>query len=241
MRPAAALQEALWPRHVICLCCGWPSYGGHLCSSCRNNLADLRMKGPLCEICGHPLKDGRCAFRHLTGAATLHSVWTYRDMARDLVRALKFNAIADAAQVMAEGMADLARKQRFAPSTVVTWPTMPAHRRLERGIDHGERLASAVGERLGLPARQLLTRSETIAAGTQVGQSRAERLTRLQGAFSCELALRCPVLLIDDVLTTSATATACAECLLGAGAASVTVITATVSLAINPQSMKKEV
>ena len=226
MKPASLLQEALWPRRVICLCCQRPSRGGYLCGPCRDRLDGLRVEGPVCEICGHPLEDGQCVFCDLTGIATLRAVWTYRDEARDMIHALKYHGIADAAQVLAEGMTELARTLRLPPDTVVTWPTMPAHRRLERGIDHGERLAEAVGSRLSLPVRRLLTRSETIAADTQVGQTHADRLTRLQGAFSCDAPPRFPVLLVDDVLTTSATATACAECLLDAGACSVTVITA---------------
>ena len=74
--------------------------------------------------------------------------------------------------------------------------------------------------------RELLVRSNTLAKGTQRGKSRAERLTRLRGAFSCEEALSGPVLLVDDVLTTSATATVCARCLLDAGASEVAVLTA---------------
>lgn len=200
--------------------------GGRLCGDCADGLETLRITGPVCEICGHALEDGQCAFCDLTGVAMLRAVWIYRDECRALVHMLKFDAVAQAAQVMAEGMADLARTMALPPETVITWPTMPAARRRKRDIDHGERLAAAVGERLGLPHRQMMTRSEKIAGKPQSVMNRAERMTRLQGAFRCEKPWYGPVLLVDDVLTTSATATACAECLLDAGAASVTVITA---------------
>lgn len=225
-RAAATLREMLWPRRVICLCCGRPSRGGHLCRDCGDRLDALRITGPVCEICGHPLEDGACVFCDLTGIATLRSVWAYQDESRALVRLLKYGGVAEAALPMADGIAELARSMNLPPDTVVTWPTMPARRRQIRGIDHGERLARAVGERLGFPVRQLMTRSEVIAAEPQAGKDRRERLTRLQGAFSCPGPMYLPVLLVDDVLTTSATATACAECLLDAGAVSVTVITA---------------
>ena len=223
---AALLWEIVWPRRVICLCCGQPSRGGHLCRACAENLDALRITGPVCEICGHPLEDGQCSFCDLTGTATLRSVWVYQDEIRALAHLLKYSGIAEAAQPMADGIARLARTMNLPPDTVVTWPTMPAHRRLARGIDHGERLARAVSERLNLPARQLLTRSEEIAVEPQVGKDHRERMTRLQGAFTCPEPLNHPVLLVDDVLTTSATATTCATCLLDAGAVSVTVVTA---------------
>ena len=237
MNAAETMREALWPRRVFCLCCQSLSHGDHLCRACRERLEALRIEGPVCEICGHPLSDGQCGFCDRTGIATLRAAWGYGDQARALVLLLKHQSVADAAQVLAEGMARLARTMSLPSDTIVTWPTMPRHRRLERGIDHGAQLATAVGERLHLPVRQLLIRSETIATRTQVGLSRAERLTRLQGAFSCDAPPRCHVLLVDDVLTTSATATACAECLLDAGAYSVSVITAT-QTALPPQKRK---
>ena len=226
MRLLEIVREALWPRRVICLCCGRPAHGGDLCEACEAALAALRVPGPVCRACGHPLEEGRCAFCDGKGNVTLRSAWVYRDEARHLVHALKFSGVAEAAQVLAEGMADAARALALPPETVITWPTMPAARRRERGIDHGALLARAVGERLGLPARQLLARSERIARDTQAESSRAERLTRLDGAFSCPEPVRGPVLLVDDVTTTGATAMTCAACLLEAGASSVTVVTA---------------
>lgn len=220
------VQEAVWPRRVICLCCPRPSRGGHLCAECQEKLDALRITGPVCKVCGRPAEAGRCALCDGKGIATTRSVWTYQDESRALVHALKFGAIAEAASAMAAPMAELARELSLPPETVVTWPTMPAARAVERGIDHGRLLAEAVGSQLGLPVRQLLTRSEHVAAAPQVGMGRAERLTRLNGAFACEMPLNGPVLLVDDVTTTSATATACAKCLLEAGASAVTVITA---------------
>ena len=226
MRLTEILREIVWPRRAICLCCQRPSRGGHLCAECEERLEALRIEGPVCELCGHPLEEGACVFCDRTGVAVLRSVWVHRDECRELVHALKYDGVAAAASVLADGMAELARGLGLPPDTVVTWPTMLQRRKLERGIDHSMLLAQGVGERLGLPVRQLLVRSEKVAVSTQVGMGRRERLTRLQGAFSCETAWRGPVLLVDDVITTSATATVCAECLLDAGASAVMVITA---------------
>ena len=226
MSIAKLLREAFWPHRTMCLCCERPSRGGHLCAACEEALGGLRVTGPICRICGHALDEDGCPFCDGKGRITMRAAWIYGEQARRLVHVLKFEGVAIAAQVMAEGMAEVARPLRLPPETVVTWPSMPAGRKLERGIDHGALLASAVGERLSLPTKQLLTRSDRLAAETQAGMGALERRTRLKGAFACEEKINGPVLLVDDVLTTAATATACAECLLAAGAASVTVVTA---------------
>jgi len=73
------------------------------------------------------------------------------------------------------------------------------------------------------------TRSSACATPQQVGLKRAERATNVQGAFqvpderSAAVAGR-RLVLIDDVLTSGATADACARPLLRAGAARVDVL-----------------
>ena len=227
MNILALLREAVWPHRTMCLCCGRPSRGSHLCKDCEDGLETRRITGLICPICGHPLEKNQCAFCDGKGTMVMRAAWIYGEEARELVHVLKYGGVAAAAQVMADGMADVARGLRLPPETVITWPTMPADRALERGIDHGALLAEALGERLSLPVKRLLLRSGRIAKETQAGRSGAERRTRLKGAFDCTEKLDGPVLLVDDVMTTGSTAAACAECLMAAGATRVTVLTAT--------------
>ena len=226
MRLWELVKEAIWPHRTMCLCCGKPSRGGHLCAACEEALEARRIRGAVCPVCGHALDRHGCSFCGGQGTITMRAAWIYGDEARDLVHVLKYGAVAAAAQVMATGMAEAAQGLRLPPDTVITWPTMPSGRRLERGIDHGALLAEALGERLRLPVKELLARSDTIAREEQAGRSGSERRTRLKGAFTAVERVNGPVLLVDDVLTTGSTATACAECLLEAGATRVSVVTA---------------
>ncbi len=103
---------------------------------------------------------------------------------------------------------------------------VPLHwlRRFARGFNQAEVLARAVGRRHGLPVLSPALR-RVRATPLQHGDAEARR-RNVRGAF----AVRGDVtgrrlLLVDDVFTTGATADACAEVLLRAGAAEVGVLT----------------
>ena len=219
------MLSAVYPRRTLCLLCAGLSHGEFLCEDCRERLDALRLTGPLCPECGHPVEDGDCRFCHGQSLCRMRSVWRHEDAALMLVHRLKYQAVADCALPLARGIADQAQTMDLPPDTVVTWVTMPRRRLRERGIDHGRYLAEETARLLGLACRPLLTRQGE--GHTQHGLSREERLKNLAGAFACGEQLYGTVLLVDDVMTTSATASRCAACLLEAGAREVVVITAT--------------
>lgn len=112
---------------------------------------------------------------------------------------------------------------------VVTWVPVSRRRRAERGFDQAEALARVVARGLGVPVRPLLTRHGGDAL-TQARRDRAGRLAAMQGRFVGRGTIAGSVLLVDDVLTTGATASACAHALLRAGADRVDVVTVARSL-----------
>lgn len=112
---------------------------------------------------------------------------------------------------------------------VVTWVPLSRRRRAERGFDQAEALARVVARRLAVPVRRLLVRRGGDAL-TQAGRDRAGRLAAMRGRFVGTGPVGGSVLLVDDVLTTGATAAACVQALLEAGAGRVSVLTAARSL-----------
>lgn len=200
----ALMMNLIYPRRTACLICGRPSRGRWLCPVCTEDLENQRLP---------ETPDRRAVFVH-SGAA------------RELIHRLKYSGLSDAAEALAEPMADLARSLSLPKDTVITWVPMPAERLRERGIDHGRTLAEALARQVGLPVRGLMIRQGR-GRHTQQGLSREERLRNLSGAFMPVAGVPRHVLLVDDVMTTGATAQACTVCLMSDGAEMVTVITAT--------------
>lgn len=110
----------------------------------------------------------------------------------------------------------LPREERF--DAIVP---MPLHwrRRWERGFNQSELLAREIGWRWNAPVRKIVRRVKSTVP--QAGLTNAKRRLNVAGAFEARGNARLKgarVLLVDDVLTTGATAAACARALKRAGA-----------------------
>lgn len=159
----------------------------------------------------------------LDGIDAAVAAWSYEGAPRSLVLALKLRGARSAAEPLIGAMASACRRGGIAGASV-TW--VPARRSdvRRRGFDHAEVLARGVAAALGLPATAMLVRR-----GVQVDQAGLDRHARaanLTGAFEAARPLEGPVLLVDDLVTTGATATAGARALRSAGASRVDLATA---------------
>ena len=157
----------------------------------------------------------------------------YEGPARGALMRLKFGGLRSLAAALAPSMAgrlesDAAQTIVGRTGWVVTWVPLGTRRRRRRGFDQAEALARPVGNLLGLPVRRVLRRA--IETGPQARRSGAERRVALRGAFEAVGQIPERVLLVDDVLTSGATAAACAEALTSAGAREVGVVAAARSL-----------
>ncbi len=191
---------------------------------------------PLCAACGRSCRAEavlctRCA-RRLAGVEPLRGAgppgidraWSaapHEGVARDLVTALKFRRLLPVAGLMADRIQWLAPAELLT-GTIVPVPTAPLRSAL-RGFDPAAEIAAALAEKTELPLQVCLSRS---GSGRQVGRRRAERighppLIRTRGKVPRS------ALLVDDVLTTGATLSSCAQALRDAGSVRIAAITFT--------------
>jgi ComF family protein len=192
----SALGSLLAP--PLCWSCGGPARGGEpLCRSCR---------GSLQRLAAQPVW------------LSFVRVWAplaYSGPARDLVRALKFRGAIGVADAMAAQMAANAPAGWLDGRTLVPVPLHPRRLR-SRGYNQAAAIAEALRSRTGLHIVECLAR--TGPSLTQVGRHRAERRAGPAGAIQPKgSAPPERVLLVDDVVTTGATLTACRTALVAAG------------------------
>ncbi len=221
-RPAGS---ALLPSQCE-VCRSWGDAG--LCSACVARFAAPR---PRCARCGLGLGQaapacGACLHEPPPFARTV-CVADYGFPWDRLLADFKFHARAELATVLAQQMTAAVRAANAAlPDRVVAVP-MTAQRLAARGYNQAWELAHRVAAALALPASATLL-LRPVDAAHQIELGRAERQRNLRNAFMVDPLQRAAVqgrrlALVDDVMTTGATAHAAAEALLRAGAAAVDV------------------
>jgi len=221
---AEALAQVFLPSRCRSCSAGlrWRSGHAGVCSHCWSSLRSH--SEPLCPRCGAPCGGGDCLeCREVPppwDAAI--SFGPYEDTARELILLLKYGRHDELAEPLGERLADLHQATGWdKPEAVVPVP-LPWTRRLRRGFNQAALLAAPVGRRLGAPVRPLLRRAVT---APQVGRSRRQRLGAAAASFSARGPAPESVLLVDDVVTTGATAGACCRALRAAGAQRIHVLT----------------
>jgi predicted amidophosphoribosyltransferase len=148
------------------------------------------------------------------------AAFAYEGAARDAIARAKYRHQRAVLSWLAGCIADAI--VAAADVDVVTWVPASSQRSHDNGVDHGEVLARRVANRRDLPVRRLLVREGQRA---QTGRPAHERRAgpSLKAAVS---AVPRRILVVDDVATTGATATASARVLRRAGARTVAFATA---------------
>lgn len=229
---ATELLDLLLPRG--CLACGErippEESDGLICPRCRSRLRPP--PPPLCTRCqlprgtAHTPGEGCEECAHWPPALdSARAAVVLDEVSGALVRALKYRGWSGLADLMSRMMTRHVPRG-FVDPTVVPVPTTPWRQRT-RGYNQAALLAEGVARRSSLPLVEVLRRE---VGRTQVNLGPRERRSNVQGAFllagnARSLIRGREVILVDDVLTTGATATDAVRALESGGVARIRLLT----------------
>ncbi|HEU0222111.1 MAG TPA: ComF family protein [Paracoccaceae bacterium] len=232
---ARQLVDLIYPPR--CIACREPTETAHaLCAACWRDANFIA--GAICDACGAPVVDalGAAGPIHCEDCTQRPPAWDrgraallYEGAGRRMVLALKhgdrLDLVPPLASWMARAGADLLADVGLVAPVPLHWLRL-ARRRFNQSAELARAIARRQGPEL---AADLLIR--TRATPSQEGRNRADRIANLAGAFEVHWRWRARIagarlLLVDDVMTTGATLSACAETCRAAGAASVMVLVA---------------
>lgn len=206
-----SLLELLLP--PACAGCGRPR--GLLCDACLADFAppsddtDRFAAADAGVVIGDALLVGLAAFRYATTV-------------RRALAALKFGGAHRLAPILVAAAVPALHRLCAISGPAVLVP-VPVHRdrRRARGYNQAELLARGLASRTGMPTVDILRR--TLPTTRQHRLNRAARLRNLRGAFAVADGAQVPpvAIVVDDIITTTATLEACAATLSAAGCGAV--------------------
>ncbi len=232
-----AILNLIFPES--CIVCAKPvsrQQDSGVCDLCWEKTLQLRIYEPWCASCGLPFQSLEAGETHLCSDCILRpppfsgarSFGYYAAELSRIIQCLKFrrrqNLVGLLAPLLAGTFFDSWEREEF--DAIVPIPLHPKRSR-ERGFNQAVLLSRSLARHLALPVMEnVLARVRHTAP--QVGLTDSERKRNVRGAFQCcrrdEVAAQ-RVLLIDDVMTTGATAASAAEALMSGGALRVSVLT----------------
>ncbi len=178
-----------------------------LCHNCRQNAPSF-------------IK-GKIKFSFL---ARWTAVWYYKDNVRLSLLRYKFSGRRSYAGAYGRLLAMQLQSRQFDDFDVLTWVPVGPRRRRKRGYDQVQLLGKCVARELGVPLKRTLKKIRNTPPQSGIPNA-ASRRANVLGAYKAVDTGTWQgkrILLLDDIITTGATASECAKTLLLAGAKEVT-------------------
>jgi ComF family protein len=196
-------------------CAGCGKVDTHWCANCQSIIDELPF--PTLQI----LEVNAAPFLiAITGQ--------HEDKLQKAIWSLKYENAPQLAAVLGQRLAQRLDKTDWTIDIIIPVP-LHTNRLRERGYNQSQLIGEYVAHKHGIPiAPQAITRQ--IETRSQVGLNAQERQENMHNAFTADPLVRGKtIVLIDDVFTTGATLSACAQVVLDAGARTVYGLTVTMA------------
>lgn len=209
------ILELLFPSNACCLGCGDETGmdSDWLCLECKKLLYRMDITFSA---------SGRDWPKN--GVSLARGVYRYRRPVIGLIHAFKYDGVYSIAELLTQEMAtSLLEWNEVEVDYLVPIP-MNITRERKRGYNQTDVLSSSLSKRTGIPVLNALKR--VINTKQQALSTDSQRRSNMKGAFALIRDVQgMNLMLIDDVLTSGATANACAAVLRDGGAKDVNLLT----------------
>jgi competence protein ComFC len=207
--------DLVYPKR--CAGCRWR--GTWLCDDCSATVPQF--SPPWCDRCGVPGTYSRCKCTSTPeNLEQVRSVGPFDGWLRSAVVELKYHGEWARAVHLSEPLAAAVTHMPQADALI----PVPLHvaRLRQRGFNQSLLLAQRTGSLLGIEVKDALIRTRRTDAQVNLGSE--QRTINVAGAFAVQpnfSVAGLAIVLIDDVITTGSTLSACAQALINAGVTSV--------------------
>ena len=195
------------------------------CVLCQRILS--REEESLCHACRAELQPRPMGKHKLPHIARWYALWEYQDKVPESIHRFKFRMRQSYAEEYAKLLADELEALEFPEPDLICWVPISKKRRRSRGYDQAQLLAKSLSEEVDIPWMRALDKTVDNPPQSTI-RGDAQRRANVLGAYrvaNADEVRHKKILLIDDVLTTGATAGECARVLLTAGAKEVSLVT----------------
>lgn len=184
----------------------------------------------ICETCREkfeplPIKDRRNELEVSDGIDLAYSGWFFTGGIEDVIHSLKYNDRAKLGLELGRQLGHLISSNHFKAVDVVTAVPLHKIKHRDRGYNQAEWIGKGVAEQWQIPfSSELLKRNRFTVSQTTLDKE--ERKANMANAFEVnKLKNYNSIVIVDDVLTTGSTISACAFTLKNAGVETVHALT----------------
>jgi len=199
------------------------------CILCKKLLAEEETD--LCRSCRENQPEYPSHKFNLSFLAQCTGLWYYKENVRNSILRYKFYGRRHYAGAYGRLLAMKLQKEGWDDTDILTWAPISRRRKFRRGYDQVELFGTALAQELGLSLVPTLRKIRHTKPQSTMGGA-AQRRANILGAFEVidpALIRGKRILLLDDIVTTGATASECGRVLLTAGAKEVKLATLAVA------------